>query len=371
MGQVILSSENWKEELQRLLVNNKTSSVLWVCSNSFRKQQMYKSIKQILQEYKVTEFSDFLPNPQYDSVCKGVELLKKEKSDFIIATGGGSALDVAKCIKLFSNMDDKQIYLKQKIEENQIPILAVPTTAGTGSEATRFAVIYYKGEKQSVNHKSCIPQYVILESDLLQTLPEYQKKATMFDAWCHAIESFWSVNSTEESKKYSKEAIEIIVRYKNEYLDNTSEGNKHLLKAAYLAGKAIDITQTTAGHAMSYKLTGLYGISHGHAAALCVSRLWPYMLNNMEHCIDKRGKEYLYHTFEEIAQCMGAASSEEAIRIFQEFLGVCELGSPKINKAEELQVLCSSVNIERLKNNPIELEQISIKNLYKNILNII
>ena len=122
-----------------------------------------------------------------------------------------------------------------------------------------------------------------MDASALKTLPIYQKKSTMMDALCHSIESYWSVNSTEESNKYSKQAIQTILENKDAYLANKDLGNANMLKAAYLAGKAINITQTTAGHAMSYKLTSLYGIAHGHAVAICISKLWEYMLEPVSY----------------------------------------------------------------------------------------
>ncbi len=107
------------------------------------------------------------------------------------------------------------------IKPNNIPLLAVPTTAGTGSEATRFAVIYYGGNKQSVTSESLIPDAVVLDPDTLITLPLHQKKATMMDALCHSIESFWSINSTDESKEFSRTAI-------REILENAEMGAKKL-----------------------------------------------------------------------------------------------------------------------------------------------
>ena len=127
-------------------------------------------------------------------------------------------MDVAKCIKLYSNMDENESYLKQRIVPNDIPFIAIPTTSGTGSEATRFAVIYYNGEKQSVADYSCIPQAVLIDPSTIRTLPEYYRKTAMLDALCHAIESFWSINSTEESLKYSADAIRVITEYKDAYL---------------------------------------------------------------------------------------------------------------------------------------------------------
>lgn len=108
-----------------------------------------------------------------------------------------------------------------------------------------------------------------MDASVLKTLPDYQKKATMCDALCHAIESFWSVNSTDKSKEYSMAAIQNVMKHMDGYLANTDEGNAGMLLAANTAGKAINITQTTAGHAMCYKLTSMFSSAHGHAAILC------------------------------------------------------------------------------------------------------
>ncbi|MBO4501529.1 MAG: iron-containing alcohol dehydrogenase, partial [Clostridia bacterium] len=110
-----------------------------------------------------TLFDSFTPNPLYEQVCKGVELFKKDKCDVILAMGGGSAIDVAKCVKLYCRMDENENYLKQECKDSGVPLIAIPTTAGTGSESTRYAVIYYEGKKQSVTHESIVPNYVVLE----------------------------------------------------------------------------------------------------------------------------------------------------------------------------------------------------------------
>ena len=87
-------------------------------------------------------------------------------------------------------MDSSRNYLEQPIVPNDVKLLAIPTTAGTGSEATRYAVIYYNGVKQSVADESCIPSAVLMDSSVLKTLPLYQKKSTMLDALCHALAAF-------------------------------------------------------------------------------------------------------------------------------------------------------------------------------------
>lgn len=368
--QKILTDEVFAAELQRIFEEKNVRSVLLVCGGSFRRQKLYEKIRSLIEESgaALTEFSDFCPNPVYDSVVKGVRVFREHRCDFLIAAGGGSAMDVAKCIKLFSGMEDDRNYLEQEIPgEDKIPLLAVPTTAGTGSEATRFAVIYYEGNKQSVSHVNSIPDYVLFDASLLETLPLYHKKATMLDAFCHAAESSWSVNSTKESRAYSAEAIRLIYQYKDSYLKNEKEGNEQMLRAANIAGKAINITQTTAGHAMAYKLTSLYGLAHGHAAALCVAAVWPYMAAHPEKCMDARGSEHLRKVLEELSGACGCGSTEEAIQKFRDMLRELEMAVPIMKDEEELALLRSSVNPQRLKNNPAALDGETLGNLYRRI----
>lgn len=336
---------------------------LLVCGNSFETLEVSKCFA----SPNVVKFSDFTSNPSYDSTVKGVEVFRQSDCNAIVAVGGGSAIDVAKCIKLYSNMDDSRNYLEQDIIANSIPFMAIPTTAGTGSESTRFAVIYYNGEKQSVNHPSCIPDTVVFDVSVLDKLPLYQKKVTMLDAFCHAIESFWSVNSTNESKAYSREAIKLILENMQGYLLFDCNAAKGMFKAANIAGKAINITQTTAGHAMCYKLTSLFGIAHGHAAALCVSKLWPYMLEHTDKCADPRGRRYVEQMFDELTYTMGSVHQMEAVDKFQRVVNKLRLEIPEATE-DDIDKLRVSVNSERLKNNPIKLEEYVIKELYEQIL---
>lgn len=372
MEQKIITAENNYEGLDRWIEVNHCRKILLVCDSSM---PFLKGINAHIAELRqrgigIVPFGDFQPNPLYESVVKGVELLHREDTDSIIAVGGGSAMDVAKCIKLYSNMEGdgaKGDYLKQTIVPNNIPFLAMPTTAGTGSEATRYAVIYYNGAKQSVTSESCIPGTVLMDASCLSTLPPYQKKSTMMDALCHAIESFWSVNSTEESKGYSKKAIERVLANMQGYLENTEEGNANMLIAANTAGKAINITQTTAGHAMCYKITSLFRAAHGHAAALCDRVLLPWMIAHTDQCIDPRGEAYLKATLGEIASAMGCDTADEAARKFNEIFDSLALEVPEATEAE-LEALRTSVNPVRLRNHPVAMDEQTIDTLYRRIL---
>lgn len=367
MEQTIITSNNNYEGLDSWLEGKK--KILLVCDDSIKFLPDIRGKMDTVNVPLVT-FSDFKPNPLYESVVEGVKLFRAEECDSIIAVGGGSAMDVAKCIKLYSNLPgdgSDGAWLKTGIIPNRIPFLAMPTTAGTGSEATRYAVVYYGGAKQSVTSESFIPGTILMDPNALKTLPIYQKKATMCDALCHAIESFWSVNSTDESKEYSKAAIQGVLENMDGYLNNTEVGRGGMLLAAHKAGQAINITQTTAGHAMCYKVTSLFGSAHGHAAILCDRALFPWMVENTDKCIDPRGEAYLKNTLDEIGIAMGCddakAGAEKLVEIFKKL----EFEVPTATE-EQYEELRTSVNPVRLKNHPIELTLETIDMLYHEIL---
>ena len=373
MEQKILEANGQYEVLDSWFLENHVKSVMLVCGKSISRQKINRYFEEVPAHLgvKIVRFMDFQPNPLYENVVEGVKIYRAEACDAIIAVGGGSAMDVAKCIKLYSNLPGdgaEGSWLKEKIVPNNIPFLAMPTTSGTGSEATRFAVIYYGGAKQSISDYSCIPETVLMDASVLKTLPDYQKKSTMMDALCHAIESFWSVNSTGESKVYSKAAIEAIIANMDGYLANKDDGNAAMLVAANMAGKAINITQTTAGHAMCYKITSLFGCAHGHAAALCDRVLYPWMIENTDKCSDPRGEDYLKGVLLEIAKAMGCENAVTASEKLNSIFDSLELEVPAATK-EQFELLKTSVNPVRLKNHPIALDENTIDTIYHMILN--
>lgn len=309
------------EKNKEILDNKK---LFLVCGRSFDKLAFADDIKKL----NPVRFGNFRPNPLYEEVLDGVDLFNKSECDTILAVGGGSAMDVAKSIKYYS--------------KSNAEIIAIPTTSGTGSESTHFAVIYRDGVKQSVADLSLLPDVVILEPSTLENVPEYTRKATMLDALCHAIESYWAEKATEESKAIAASAIGQILANKESYLANEISGNAGMLKAANLAGQAINLTTTTAGHAMCYKITSLFGFAHGHAAALCLPEVWK--INKTE---------------------IPGITLDEFIELFEGL----NLDYPVSETREkDLDVLVESVNLQRLGNNPIALDKDTIRRMYERII---
>lgn len=359
------------DKLPQILKDVNCKKLFLVVDSSFPSLNIKDQIKAL--EVEKIPFSDFTPNPLYEQVCKGIDLLKKTKCDAILAVGGGSTIDVAKCIKLAVLAKEGNdaiipplVDTRADCDGTLLPFVAIPTTAGTGSESTHNAVMYYEGTKQTVTNDGVLPDYALLEPSVIKTLPLYQKKCAMMDALCQGIESWWSVNSTEESYVYSCNTIEFIMRNWEKYIFENDDGAAaSIMLGANYSGRAINITQTTAAHAMSYKITSLYKLPHGHAVAVCLPEIWEYMIENMDKCIDVRGSEYLSDIFNKISVSMGVKNPLEAIASFRKLMEAMELQNPiTYYRDKELSLLSASVNPVRLKNNPIDIDEQTAKYLY-------
>ncbi len=304
-------------------------------------------------------FDGFKPNPEYDEVVKAVKLFKENLCDGIIAIGGGSAIDVAKAVKLFVPLNGESEYLGQNCVYTNLKLIAVPTTAGTGSESTKYSVIYYKGEKLSLTQDFLVPDVAILDTMFLKTLPLNQKKVTLFDALCHAVESIWSINASQESISCASEAIRLILPNIARYFDNDETVFSDIIKASNLSGKAINISQTTAAHAMSYKLTSLYHVPHGQAVAVCLPGVWEYLIKHANCKI----KNYLPSLGERLL-LLDKLFCGDAISVFSMLLKKYNL---TVNYDLNTDLLSNSVNSTRLKNFPVAIGKNDIQAIYSNL----
>ncbi len=309
----------------------------FVVVDSFLMKDIAKKMKEAII------FSSFTSNPKYEEMLEGLKLFKENKCDAIISIGGGSCIDVAKVIKLSLNADANSDIptFKQDYKYTDVRHICIPTTSGTGSESTRHAVLYLDGVKQSISSPAIVPEYVILCPKFIVTVPDYQKRATMMDALCQCIESLWSRKATKESRKYAKAGLKLFKTNYMGYLKGDMEAIKNIQIAANYSGKAINISETTAAHAMSYKLTSLYNIPHGHAVAICMNAI-------LEHC--------------KVRTKFGDINVEE---LFKEILEQFHLKvHVDIDPKVELKELIESVNPIRLKNFPYK---INIKKCYEYI----
>lgn len=345
--------------------------VLCVCGDHVNRLHIGRYFENLEQRTGIAavRFSGFSPNPDLSEVRAGTALYRDAGCDAVCGIGGGSAMDTAKCIKLYAAVPDAEDLLTQAIVPNEIPLLAVPTTAGSGSESTRYAVICDRGNKVSVTHESCIPDAVLLDPSLLLSLPLAQKQATAADALCHAVESMWSVHSDAESTELASQAIRLLMHNLEGYLQSDLSACAGMLNAANLAGRAINITATTAGHAMSYRVTLKYGMPHGAAVALCTERLFAHLSRDTSGCTDPRGEAHLRAALSRIADAMGCKDAAAASLRFTELTKQLNIHAPEAMCDDDLDELTASVNPTRLSRHPAALSAASIRALYAEMLN--
>lgn len=281
-------------------------------------------------QFQLTEFVDFSENPKEEDAQAGLQLLLETKPDVIIAIGGGSAIDTAKLIRHEA--------VKKKLD---VPLIAIPTTAGTGAEATHFAVVYMEGVKHSEEAEDIQPDVAILYAPFTYRNNEYLTACTGFDALAQAIEAFWSPFATDESDVYALRAISYVHNSLPKLIENPSDTHlrSNILRGAYWAGRAINITKTTAPHAFSYAFTTHCGYPHGHAVAIT----FPFFakLNMQDHVKN-----------EKLRMALRLDNNIDLLMYFKDY--VQRIGLQYAGTHEEnLGSLLAQVNTERMKNNPV------------------
>ena len=335
-----------------------------VGKESFVLSGAQEKIKQILNNIEIIVFDDFEPNPKIEDVIKGIKLVRLKKPDLIVSIGGGSVIDMSKLIRILTPQsdDDYLNYINNPItlSDKGLPLVAVPTTFGSGSEATHFAVVYIDNKKYSLAHHYVKPDYSIIDAELCYSLPHYASASCGMDALSQAVESYWSIKSTDESKEYAMEAISLI----NSVLYDAVCGDKKarciMLKAANLAGKAINISTTTAPHAISYPLSIFFGISHGHAVSIILGSFFVVNSNYKDYKVsDPRGIDHLKETMNnlfDIFSVKDAYQCKENWECLMKKIGLTiNLNELGITSNDDKQLILDHINIQRLSNNPVEI----------------
>ncbi len=276
----ILSSTN---QIIEVLKSKKIKSVLLVTGPNLRAKKITEPLELLLKENQInlSVYDKTEPNPTITNIEEARGLYLKNNCQAIIGFGGGSNLDCAKGVGARIACPKKSIgKLKGLMKiRKKIPLLiAVPTTAGSGSETTLSAVITdkQKQEKYAINSFALIPSYALLDSTLTKTLPKRLVATTGMDALTHAIEAYVGRATTKKTREWAEEAIKLI--YENIFLaysDNTNDlARQNLLKASYLAGLAFSRSYVGYVHALSHALSAKYNLEHGKTNAIIL----PYVL---------------------------------------------------------------------------------------------
>jgi len=302
----------------------------------------------------LTRFCGFGVNPKVEDVERGC----KNYGDYglVIAVGGGSVIDMGKSISTLARQDgEARDYVtgKRGIDRSKnIPFVAIPTTAGSGSEATHFAVVYVNGVKHSLADDSMLPDVSIVDPNFLRSLGGYQRACTSFDALSQGIESCWSRNSIGESRRDSLDSVKHIVESIERYVqgDNSDIVLENMARGSNLAGQAINVAKTTGAHALSYGFTQFeifpgQGIPHGHGVALTLPEFFRFNIDGVNNrWIRLLGMVGGYEGLIGLRRSVGLESISELIEkdVFDE---------------DDLVRIVDNVNVDRSGNNPRDVSK--------------
>ena len=365
---------NSLQNIKKIISDIGAKKILLVTGkDSYIESGSEQKISQYLDNITVERFYDFEVNPKIEDVYDGVRMALKMKPDLIVAIGGGTVLDMAKLINILSSQKD---YSFINIIENSSlinkqglsPLVAIPTTSGTGSEATHFAVVYVDKNKYSLAHKFMLPDYVIVDSSLSNKMPKNLAASAAIDALSQSIESYWSVGSTNESQQYARQSIEIILAsIEKAVIEKDADAKDLMSLAANLSGKAINISKTTAAHAISYPISTYFNVPHGHAVGLSLGCFFEINSNFELHGInDSRGSSYIANTMQQLLKLFGASSPLDCKLAWYKIMNnigletnMSKLG---ICSSDDVDLILNNVNLERLNNNPVVVSEETLKN---------
>ena len=349
----------------------------FVCSDpDLIKFNVTTKVTNILEEsnldYEI--YSNIKPNPTIENVQNGVNAYKNSNADYIIAIGGGSSIDTAKAIGIIINNpefeDVRSLEGVAPTKNKCVPIIAVPTTAGTAAEVTINYVITdaEKNRKFVCVDTNDIPVVAIVDPDMMESMPKGLTAATGMDALTHAIEGLITRGAWEMSDMFHIKAIELISKHLRGAVENTKEGREGMALGQYIAGMGFSNVGLGIVHSMAHPLGALYDTPHGVANAIILPTV-------MEYNAEVTGDKYKY-----IAKAMGVENVEnmsveeyrkaaiDAVKKLSSDIGIPS-NLKYIVKVEDIDFLAQSAYDDACRpGNPKETSVEDIANLYKSLL---
>ena len=373
----IHGGEGCVEKVREIIARERAEKILVFTDKGIRSTGIADILTRILEgsgmEYRI--FDDLIPEPSYQDVERVVKETENFRGDLIIAIGGGSVMDTA---KLCSVLKDAEYTVKDLLDdpaiaEKQIKTVMIPTTCGTGAEATCNAIVAVPEEqsKKGIVNDNMIPDYVLLDAQMIRRLPRSIVAATGVDALAHVVECYTSKKATPFSDTYAMEGAKLLfhnIRAAFAEQDNMEAKNSMLLGAFY-GGVAITGSGTTAVHALSYPLGGRYHIAHGVSNAILFAHVMAFNKDACSH----RLASLCDGVFPELA---GRTEEEKAQYMIDQIADIVKATEIPTDlstfgvKMEDLDFLVDAGSRQQrlLVNNMKELSLDDIRNIYLKVL---
>ena len=310
-------------------------------------------------------FSDFSPNPDVTEVDKAAALIREKHLKFVVAMGGGSAMDLAKSAAsiAFTNDSIADYHGTGKaMPQEHLPIIAVPTTAGTGSEVTCVSVLTNRalGKKAPIVSDGFFPSVAIIDPELTYSVPPHVTASTGMDVLSQAIEGYWSKGHQPICDACAIHAAPLVFKYLPIAVaePDNAEARQKMCEASVIAGLAFTLPNTTSSHACSFPLTNIYGIPHGEACGLTLD--WFARVN----------ADAQHGRVQEFARAIGFKNVDAMADAIQELKVKVGLrtGLKDLNlNAEQIADLVRISRHPNLYNNPVEIADDMLQDMYEHL----
>ena len=318
---------------------------------------------------------DLKPEPSYQEVHQAVKKAETFPCDMVLAIGGGSVIDAAKLCSVLKGADYsiKDLLDNSQKAKKQLKVTAVPTTCGTGAEATCNAIVAVPEEqvKKGIVNDAMIPDYVILDSDMINSIPKQIIASSGVDALAHVVECFTSNKATPLSDLYAAEGARLIFHNICEAYSEEGPGKakENMMLGAFYGGVAITGSGTTAVHALSYPLGGKYHIPHGISNAI----LFPHVMRANKECCEKELARLCDAVWPEHADKSREEKAEEVIKAIEQivsYTGIPSDLSPYGVEKEDLDFLVQAGSGQKrlLDNNRKKLTEEEIREIYRKVI---
>lgn len=354
------------QELGKHLSNIDARKVMMITDQTLSKLGVIERMRQYIPNISVSIYDQVEPNPSSDTIDTATEYTRNERVDAIIGLGGGSCLDTAKVVGLLCcNSGSVVDYLRGELKctGKGLPLIAVPTTAGTGSEVTSVAVINntQDQEKQPLSHRYLFPEIALVDPELTWSMPPKVTASTGLDALAHALEAFWALSASPICDTLAIEAVRLV--FKNMIVcyhePQNPSAREEMALASLMAGLAFSQTKTTAPHALSYVLTHRFGVEHGVACALTLAEFAKFNYPALP--------EKFHHLFGYLKMAGIDELVQEINRLKRETGLPEQLGEAGIT-FNDLDYLIEHSFHPNIKNNPRSVSKQDLREIYQNIL---
>jgi len=359
----VIFGVNCLKEIKNVIKKFNPKKILLI---SGQKTVKRTGISDYLRDYETVIYK-IKPSPTIQTIKDGLGLLNKNNPDLIISIGGGSAIDTGKTIAILSKNPGsvRNFLLKEVlIKNNGLPFIAIPTTAGTGSEVTPYASIIDEKNKQKISlaHRHIYPDVAIVDPSLTLTLPRRITAITGMDALTQGMESYWSVNANSKSDPYALTTVKLAFENLREACNHPEniEFRKNMTKASLLSGAAISHTETTIVHSVSYPITVYFNVPHGLACSLTL----PYFMEYNSEGVPER--------ILDISKIMGAENISGGVRRLKKLISDIGLETKLSQlgiKKEDIEIIIKKgFRPDRAGNNPRKVTKGDLREILTKIL---